>query len=281
MFRSFVYSWLRQRARTSGAGVIARMATKADYSDFKEKLKRGKDDAQLSARASVMLKEVQDFGICIVPNFWSQERCVRVRQEIDRMIAEYSDNLHPNAKADRRIYGANNISEAVAEFSDDTDLLGIANSYNKEPTSCAFTLAAYMPVSENNAGSGEGWHRDAFFRQIKAIIYLSNVGIDNGPFQLLRRSHEPEFVLSDMTNGKLEYMQYRINDENVARLTAIDKQRLQTCTAEAGTLILVDTSTIHRGKPITAGARYALTNYYFPTDRIDQNMYEKFGVVGV
>ena len=35
-----------------------------------------------------------------------------------------------------------------------------------------------------------------------------------------------------------------------------------------GTLILVDTSLIHRGKPIEDGTRYAITNYWYPRNSI-------------
>ena len=42
--------------------------------------------------------------------------------------------------------------------------------------------------------------------------------------------------------------------------------RLQTLEANAGTLILVDTSLLHRGSPIEEGSkeRYAMTNYIYP-----------------
>ena len=51
---------------------------------------------------------------------------------------------------------------------------------------------------------------------------------------------------------------------------------MHTFTAKAGTLILFDSSTIHRGAPITAGTRYALTNYYYPPSHITDDTYRAF-----
>ena len=41
------------------------------------------------------------------------------------------------------------------------------------------------------------------------------------------------------------------------------KNKITEITAKAGTLILVDTSYLHRGKPLENNSRYALTNYFF------------------
>ena len=49
--------------------------------------------------------------------------------------------------------------------------------------------------------------------------------------------------------------------------------------AKAGTLILVDTSSIHRGMPIIAGVRYALTNYFYPKRLIDQELFKQFAPI--
>ena len=45
-----------------------------------------------------------------------------------------------------------------------------------------------------------------------------------------------------------------------------------------GTLILVDTSTLHRGR-IKKGTRYALTNYYYTINQINKELFKKFKVI--
>lgn len=255
------------------------LATLDDYKQHERWLQGIQSAPKAIGAGEGYLADLEAIGICIVENFWSRETCAVARDEVDRIIAQYPQYVNGNAKADQRVYGANNASQLIARFANDEVLASVASAYNREPTRTAFTLAARMPAMTGNQGSGEGWHRDAFLRQFKAIIYLSDVGPDNGPFQMIRDSHRRPRVLSDMKAANLKYMQYRLDDQDIARILASEPDRLNTYTAPAGTLILVDTSTVHRGMPIKAGTRYALTNYYFPINRIDQSMYEKFDVL--
>lgn len=269
----------RKRARNGGTGWAPMLATLDDYKQHERWLQGIQSAPKAIGAGEGYLADLEAIGICIVENFWSRETCAVARDEVDRIIAQYPQYVNGNAKADQRVYGANNASQLIARFANDEVLASVASAYNREPTRTAFTLAARMPAMTGNQGSGEGWHRDAFLRQFKAIIYLSDVGPDNGPFQMIRDSHRRPRVLSDMKAANLKYMQYRLDDQDIARILASEPDRLNTYTAPAGTLILVDTSTVHRGMPIKAGTRYALTNYYFPINRIDQSMYEKFDVL--
>lgn len=276
---TFVAQRLRSLARNTGPGFIARLTTSLDYDAFKKRSTQTHEPVQLNYRASDMLGEVINTGICVIPNYWSLEQCALARLEVDRVIDRYHKYLSPLAKSDSRIYGADRVSPAIETFNKDPELTAIASAYNQVATIAAFTLGARMQFSVGNSGSGEGWHRDAFFRQFKAILYLSDAGLDNGPFQLIRDSHRRASILHDMRVAGLTYMQNRLTDQNVAKLIDQDFDRLITLNGSAGTLILVDTSAVHRGMPIKIGTRYALTNYYFPEDMINQSMYEKFNVV--
>lgn len=274
-----VASFLRSRAVDSRSGVVPLLATYADYLRFSLRLARAPltlVEDQLGARYYAQLEAN---GICIVENFWDAGTCAGARAEVERVIEQYPQYVNGNAKADFRVYGANNASALINQFAENPLLRRVATAYNRVPTRAAFTLAAKMPATEGNQGSGEGWHRDAFLRQFKAILYLSDVAPENGPFQMIKDSHRPKYVLRDIRAGGLRYMQYRLSQREVDRILTVDSTRLVTYTAKAGTLILVDTSTIHRGMPIQKGTRYALTNYYFPESGIEPSLYEKFDVL--
>ncbi len=269
----------RMQALNSTPGLAALLATWADYRQHETWLRDVKAPSVAEGDALDYLSKVEEDGICIVENYWSEEKCALARSEVDRVIEQYPDYVNANAKADQRVYGANNVSDLLATFANDLVLASVASAYNHEPTRTAFTLAARMPASWGNQGSGEGWHRDAFLRQFKAILYLSDVGPSNGPFEMIRDSHLRKRVLSDMRAGHLKYMQYRLTNPEIEQIIADDPARKITYTAPAGTLILVDTSTLHRGQPIQDGTRYALTNYYYPHNWIDHSLYKKFGVL--
>ena len=260
-----VSHFARMQAINSTPGLAALLATWADYRQHETWLRDVKAPSVAEGDTLDYLSKVEEDGICIVENYWSNEKCALARSEVDRIIEQYADYVNADAKADQRVYGANNVSDLLATFANDSVLASVASAYNHEPTRTAFTLAARMPASWGNQGSGEGWHRDAFLRQFKAIMYLSDVG--------------PSNVLSDMRAGHLKYMQYRLTNPEIEQIIADDPARKITYTAPAGTLILVDTSTLHRGQPIQDGTRYALTNYYYPRNRIDHSLYKKFGVL--
>lgn len=128
------------------------------------------------------------------------------------------------------------------------------------------TMANRVEAKKNNLGSGGGWHRDDINFQFKAIIYLCDVDNNNGPFQLLENSNTFLSMIKDSIKSKFNILNTRIKNNNIALL---DQKRVKTITGKAGTLILVDTSLIHRGKPLINGFRYALTNYYYPYYQVE------------
>lgn len=216
-------------------------------------------------------------GFCVVPEFLDRATCDRYVAEIERLFGDHPEHVH--RRSDRRIFGAEKGSAPIRSFADDERLRTVAEAIFGEPTVNAFTMCARLDYVPGNLGSGEGWHRDSFVMQAKAIVYLSDVGDDHGPFQLIVGSERPTRVFGDMVQGRLGFEQNRVDDAQVDRLLAARPARLRTFTAPAGTLILVNTSAIHRGCPIRAGTRYALTNYYFPTRRLGPDVLAHFAPV--
>ena len=78
-----------------------------------------------------------------------------------------------------------------------------------------------------------------------------------------------------MARSSLSSIRTRITEEQVNILLRDEPDRLKTLTAPAGTMVLVDVSSIHRGSPIRSGRRYAMFNYYYPTYDIAGRL-EKF-----
>ena len=93
---------------------------------------------------------------------------MRKTAEVDRVISEFPNALHSSAKADQRVFGANNVSCPIDDFAHHPSLEMIATAYNRVSTRTAFTCCKDA-CNIGNHGSGEGWHRDAFMRQFKAI----------------------------------------------------------------------------------------------------------------
>lgn len=241
-----------------------------------------KHSCKYSAKLEVsnyFIGQLRRDGYCIVENFWTKDKCLDAALEVDRVLSGNKQLLHPSGTSDMRLFGAEKQSALINEFNVSIELEDIASAYCRRSMNAAFTLAAKMPYKAGNNGSGEGWHRDTFWRQFKAIIYLTDVDDSNGPFQILCNSNNFLSVISDGLRASLKFRQHRLSDEEVNKILLKSPARLKTFPAKAGTLLLVDTSSIHRGKPIDMGCRYALTNYYYPAGSIGDDMLEKFQVM--
>jgi hypothetical protein len=233
--------------------------------------------ARLSADAAAWLRRVQQDGFCTVPDFYDRQTCSLAVAELERLFAQYPDFVQ--RKSDRRMFGVEAASPLLRQFACEPNLLALAGAVLQAPTVNAFTLGARIDYSSNNAGSGEGWHRDSFVVQFKAIVYLCDVEADTGPFQLIADSEKLAQLASDMVRGRLGLLQNRVQEAQVQRLLAAKPERLRTFTAKAGTLLLANTSAIHRGKPIAQGTRHALTNYYVQTRQAGPAMHAHFAPV--
>jgi len=61
----------------------------------------------------------------------------------------------------------------------------------------------------------------------------------------------------------------RFSNNEIKKILKKNNSTSIKITGKAGTLILVDTSLIHRGNPLKHGTRYALTNYMYPKYKFD------------
>lgn len=200
--------------------------------------------------------------------------CVSLGQKIDPQIAEQlRDSLDKHLSnsdvnvwrdqtaSDERIFGFEDLETCVGEVCSIGELLEIGSKYVGRRLKSWFMMANRVRHMAGNLGSGGGWHRDsAFTHQFKSICYLSDVTLDNGPFEYVSYSHLTKDKLS--IRGTIRLDQSRISDEDFQR----SRLKSSTFTGPAGTLLLADTRGIHRGCPIKTGARYAITTYFFERD---------------
>lgn len=221
----------------------------------------------LTEQQNYLLQTLQEEGLVVVPGFLSQETCAEIRKDIDQLMEQYSERIWRDPfDADNRFFGIEAFSQKINAFSKDPFIKSILGSYVRFPELYNFVMAGRIVPKENNLGSGQGWHRDsANDRQVKAIVYLTDVEKENGPFQYIHKTHKRKNVVEFVAKYGLSFNQKRFPDELARRIADEFPEQLKTYTAKAGTLLLVDTRGIHRGMPIKEGIRYALTQYCFPS----------------
>jgi ectoine hydroxylase-related dioxygenase (phytanoyl-CoA dioxygenase family) len=237
------------------------------------------DFSKLEKNEKELLEEIQKNGYVVIEDFFDKEFCQQCIKEMDLMYKNKKEFVHEDNYGDSRIFGAEDLSENIQKFYDHPLLNRLANAYSAVTTCCGFTLAGRIKASGNEYGSGGPWHRDSYFRQFKSLIYLTDVNENNGPFQIIRGSHKANQISQDTKSGKLESMQCTFPSDIVDKILKDDPTRLNTLTAKAGTVVLIDTSAIHRGTPLKEGIRYALTNYFFEKTQINSHLVEHFSPI--
>ena len=219
-----------------------------------------------SAIHRTVLGQVRERGFAVIPDYLDEAYCARCRAEIDTMFAAHDRHVHK--REDWRIFGAEHLSPAVAQFHD-PEFITLADAYTGHVNAMPFTLAARIAATGSQTAGGGGWHRDGFMPELKTMLYLNDVDTENGPFEIVEGSHRREVVIADMKVAGLKFLPNRIGAE-VDALIRLRPERSMVVTAKAGTLIVFDTSTIHRGTPVRSGVRYALTNYIIDQRQVSE-----------
>lgn len=218
----------------------------------------------LPANLNKLHKEITENGLAVVPGFITEHESQEIKDWMEETIATNPKIWKDSMGSDHRIFFADTATPKVKAFYEDEMITSVLSTYEKTRSHVGFTLANKVVYKENNAGSGGGWHRDFVKRkQTKSLLYLCNVTDQTGPFQFIKTTHQFRNIVKYQREFGFKYNQFRFTDEEIQRVVEKYPELLFTATGGPGTLILVDTRGIHRGKPIEAGVRYALTNYYW------------------
>lgn len=218
------------------------------------------DDAYL-----LSYKDLKLNGFIVVNNFLDEAKINALKNEMDQKLKE---NIvwKDEKEADLRIYGIDQISENFKDVFKTPMLKSIYNKYIDSKTCNEFIMANKIEYKDNNLGSGGGWHRDSLNRrQLKFILYLSDADVNNGCFQYLKQTQSPiqKMKINKLLNKGTQAYRYTDNDIEILLKNGYE---LVDFAAKAGTLLIVETSGIHRGRPLEkGGCRYALTNYMSET----------------
>ena len=218
-----------------------------------------------SSKSDGSVKSLSSEGVCLPPIRLSTEKCGQLRSVIDSRIDNDEALVWRDEEgADERIYFINSIEPVFQELFNDSYTLSVLKRYTGITDPKGFVLAARLAAVEGNVGSGGGWHRDSPYRhQFKSIYYLSDVCSENGPFQFIKGSHSFLSSFFMYVKTSIRWGEYRYTEEQVTDIGDTLGQNPEEMLGGAGTCLFADTKIVHRGKPITAGKRYAVFCYYF------------------
>jgi len=205
-----------------------------------------------------IIRQFDKNGYYILDQFLKEDQVTMLRNDLDNIL-EKNKHLRgywaDNVNSDNRIYGLNRIDNKFIEIFNTEILNTFLTKYLgiKIDAVFSFVMGNRIISKEGNKGSGGGWHRDTFIKkQLKFILYLSDVKNSNGPFTYVQGSHKIRKKIIDFVKRPRR---------NMRRYQSYSSNQKIELTGKSGSLIIVDTSGVHRGKPIEEGSRYALTLY--------------------
>jgi len=190
------------------------------------------------------------------------EECRSCVEGIDSSLESFS----PGEGGDLRHWHFERCHVLAREMADNNVLREICEYFIGSHVSEVRCQAGVLKAGVANVSSGGGWHVDSRKRQFKAILCLTDVGYNNGPFAMLPQT---SLRLSDFQTYQKapgDTSRSRFHEQELHGHRDAWNQRLVNV-GPTGTMFLVDTSNIHRGMPIVEGSRYSLTNYYYNLER--------------
>lgn len=213
---------------------------------------------------SIILNNLYKKGYHVIPQYFNQKDCSKIKKEMKLKFSTLKKKIKlDKEKSDHRLWLSEKYIKSVGKFHRDKFIKKISEAFMQTKMSILLTLANKVIYKKNNLGSGGGWHRDNYNPEFKAILYLSDVKQNNGPFQFIENSHRVKSIFKDSLKLKKYYPDTIFKKNDIKKIAK--NKKIITITGKPGTLLLLNTRMIHRGKPIKKNSRFALTNYYFPT----------------
>jgi len=208
---------------------------------------------------------LKEYGICILENFFDDKVITNFINEFGIIFNTYKESIDildkEECSKDERIFHAEKYSSYIKNnFYNNSFLNEIALKYNKNLNKK--TLLNKIVYEDGvTKNSGAGWHRDNHTCQFKALIYLSDVTNENGNFQFLTNSNTKKI---GFPKPRTPNYNTRFHDETIDILIKNNSNiKLHDIVGKKGTIVLVDTTYIHRGNIIKNGERKAMTQYFF------------------
>lgn len=205
-----------------------------------------------------ILDAVHTKGYYILQDFLDKDTCAQLIDEVKDVFHEHEKYLY--YADDIRLNGIDTVSNKISQLTKQDIFSNIAQAYC--PQHFSWVMANILQFKHGKKScSGGGLHRDGGFRELKFMIYLSDVNEKNGCFELLEKSHRPWYKFLDTLRFNLPYNNSRYENE-YSNISQALKHRFKKIIGKAGTMIIFDTSLMHTGAEILEGERFALTFYF-------------------
>ena len=235
-----------------------------------------------------IISKLNKYGMCILPNYISDEICDKAKQQcIERAEVpediDFEDGSYRRFDGpripesgrgqDKRVYHVDCFSSEMENFKKDKFIQSICEEYMNTNSPYSVHVQIY---DRNNIPNDltRGPHLDSFeTNTFKSFLYLDNVDLKDGPTSYILKTHKDKQLRENKKkNGPSPT--YLGNPQNTKThptnfsLEELGKERINNwvkVTGKKGDVILFDTWGVHCGTNISSGGdRHVVVNYYKP-----------------
>jgi Phytanoyl-CoA dioxygenase (PhyH) len=239
------------------ANGISRVQSKVSYQI--DLLRHSRTLPLLSAGEKAIVTACQQEGVCMTTltalNISATAEMLKVA---DQLLAVMEDKAaHANQEqgtaehpALPQIFTVADLPEFIA-WAHDPKIMRIVENYVGLPVKFQGAHLRRDFANEKPVTT-ELWHRDDEDRRIiKVFIYLTDVGVENGPFEYVPRHRVARLktrrILSKITASRQKMGRVGIDDAEMA--TLMPQSKWQACPCPPGTVVFADTRAVfHHGK---------------------------------
>lgn len=206
-------------------------------------------------------------GFATLKSHATTEACERIKAFIDQYSVQDSEINYGGTE--KRIWDSHTMNPDIQAFGELSDQV-MGAVFNAKPKLKTVLSYSNCPIINEGLAITGRWHLDSLRHQYKLFCFLTRTEEQNGPLEVVPGTHRTAFKLWPLISGR--YISHADLGTNKRRYQKLEEDWVDAqCRnaggsvpflCEAGTLILVDTSAIHRARPCLKDHRYALCSYY-------------------
>lgn len=210
-----------------------------------------------------VLNDLDEQGISFVKNFLTKKEIKKISNEVKPLIyglvkkpnkkLKYYRNTHEGLF---RLYNISGVSPTSKLFYNSKLIRNLSKYYISQNVSFYQDMVEIRqkikrPLSQLKFSS-DNFHFDDWKIRLKFFLLLTDVGKKNSPLKYILKSHKidkslmEEDLYINKKNGRYGFYK----NKEIKDLVASKNLEIINCTGKAGTLIVVNTSGIHKGSPL-------------------------------
>lgn len=210
---------------------------------------------------------VETYGYAVLPNRVSDDICGNIKIFIDRFPESFAEINYGGTE--KRIWNSENLDSEVKSFGNLADKI-MCNVFGRVAKFNNILSYRNLAIEQNESLVLGRWHLDSLRKQYKLFCFLTDTKNTTGPLEIIPRTHKVSFKISALIKGK--YLSHSDIGKSSRKYQQLDDAWVDSemmkgegshpILCKAGSLVLVNTSAIHRARPCIEGSRYALCAYY-------------------